>query len=464
VSHAVTWSSSGGTVTPTNLVGEATFTAPAASDYSITATSVANPGVSASLTVHVVLPGTSAHRFGTRLLGTDEAAARVALDPAGNIYVLGAVGCGQSCDTYVQKLDPAGNLGWRKVLDSGASDEPTALVHDASSASVILVGQTQGTLPAATPSSAGGYDAFVAKLDASDGHTLWTRQLGTSGDDGADGVVVDAQGLIYVVGHTAGSLGTDPKPGLVDAFLARLDSTGIVEDVRLYGSDANDAPRSIALAPPDGLYVVGSTEGSLDGAAPGGTDAFLARFERSTGDFSWAVQLRSGNSENEQAFDVTADTEGNALLTGFSSKSTFEGQTVSATTDAFVSKVSSQGDKIWTRVTLADAGTSADHLKGFGIVALPDGSTLIVGGDTGYTPQGGTNKAFIARFNAYGDRATWAPLRIASTLNAGFDALAIDSIGNVIAVGYTNATIDGVDFAGISAALVTTFGPSGEHP
>ena len=459
----VTWSSPAGGMLNAGSVS-ANFSATEPGDYPVRATSVGNPAVSATTTIHVELPGTSTHRFGTRLLGNDESAAGVAMDPAGNLYVLGGVACETSCDSYVQELDPTGRPGWRSTLDSGDSDEPTAIAFDPSSAAIIVVGQTQGTLPGATPSNAGGYDAFVAKLDAADGHPLWTRLIGTATDDGADGVAVDSQGEIYVVGHTSGTIGTDAKPGLVDVFLAHLDAAGTVQKVRLYGSTADDNPRSIALAPPDGLFVVGSTLGSLDGVAPGGTDAFLARFDRSTGAFSWVAQYRSAGAENQQAFAVTADSGGNALITGFSLPATFEGQTVSAASDAFVSKVSPEGNKIWTRLVLADAGTSTDHLKGFGIAALSEDSVVIAGTDTAYSSTGGTNKGFIARFGPSGDRATWAPLRITSTFNAGLDGLAVDPAGNIVAVGSTDSTIDGVDFAGPAATLITTFGPSGEHP
>jgi hypothetical protein len=48
-------------------------------------------------------------------------------------------------------------------------------------------------------------DLFLVKYDGS-GNKLWTRQLGTSGDDGASGVAVDASGNAFVAGYTYGGL------------------------------------------------------------------------------------------------------------------------------------------------------------------------------------------------------------------------------------------------------------------
>lgn len=69
----------------------------------------------------------------------------------------------------------------------------------------------------------GGSDAFLTEY-SSTGSLAWTTQLGTSSFDEARGVAVDSAGNTYITGETQGSLGgTNPSPGIDDAFLAKYE-------------------------------------------------------------------------------------------------------------------------------------------------------------------------------------------------------------------------------------------------
>jgi hypothetical protein len=50
----------------------------------------------------------------------------------------------------------------------------------------------------------GAYDAFLQARDL-DGQVLWSKQVGTSGNEIFLAVAVDAQGTAYGVGSTPGS-------------------------------------------------------------------------------------------------------------------------------------------------------------------------------------------------------------------------------------------------------------------
>ena len=58
----------------------------------------------------------------------------------------------------------------------------------------------------------GGYDIFLLKYNSS-GALLWTRQTGTTSDDGANGVTVSGDGFIYVTGYTPGALNDQVSAG-----------------------------------------------------------------------------------------------------------------------------------------------------------------------------------------------------------------------------------------------------------
>jgi hypothetical protein len=78
---------------------------------------------------------------------------------------------------------------------------------------------TQGTLPG--QSSAGGADAFVRKYDAA-GAEVWTRQFGTASGDFAYSVSVGSDGSVLVAGNTDGTLPGQSSAGSGDAFVMNL--------------------------------------------------------------------------------------------------------------------------------------------------------------------------------------------------------------------------------------------------
>ena len=65
-----------------------------------------------------------------------------------------------------------------------------------------------GAILEGAPQSAGGDDIFVAMLDSKSGEKLWTKQVGSSGDDRiarGGGIIADADGNAVVYGDTTGS-------------------------------------------------------------------------------------------------------------------------------------------------------------------------------------------------------------------------------------------------------------------
>src|SRR5690606_8652540 len=92
---------------------------------------------------------------------------------------------------------------------------------------------------------AGNYDAFLAKYDAS-GALQWKRQLGTPVDDRAHGVAVDGAGGVYIAGRTEGSLG-GPSAGNRDAFLAKYDAAGALQWTRQLGTSAGEYADGVAV-------------------------------------------------------------------------------------------------------------------------------------------------------------------------------------------------------------------------
>jgi len=223
----------------------------------------------------------------TRLFGilSRQQLSGVAADASG-VYVVGETGSvgavgvslgGQ--DAFVRKYDNDGNVLWTRQFGTGGHDQAFSVAADGSD--VYVAGLTTGTLPG---QAAGGCDnclvadAFVRKYDSS-GTELWTRQFGTSLNDSAGGVAVDATGL-YVTGKTDGTLPGQVSAGSTDAFVRKYDGVGTELWTHQFGTSASDEARGVS-ADVSGVYAAGETSGTLPGqVSAGGRDAYVIKLSQ----------------------------------------------------------------------------------------------------------------------------------------------------------------------------------------
>lgn len=169
---------------------------------------------------------------GTDWVGHEAAA----VDGSGNLYVAGySAGSwgapirehgGGTEDAFVFKLDASGGLLWNTFLGGGASDLGYALTVDADG-NAYASGRSYSSWGIPVHAYAGGTsDAFVAKLDTG-GVLLWHTFVGDTGSDCAYGVALDLAGALYVTGYSDANWGTPIRPyggGTADAIVAKLDS------------------------------------------------------------------------------------------------------------------------------------------------------------------------------------------------------------------------------------------------
>jgi hypothetical protein len=148
-------------------------------------------------------------------IGTNgrEVVAGVALDNAGNQYIVGATdgsfNGGASADNriFVARINANGSRGWVYELPLANG----SLLFDATTDDTHLyaVGRTLSALPGFT--SAGRWDAIILKLRLTDGALVASSQWGNAGLDGYGNVILDDAGNLYVSGQgsPAGESGTD---------------------------------------------------------------------------------------------------------------------------------------------------------------------------------------------------------------------------------------------------------------
>jgi hypothetical protein len=281
-----------------------------------------------------------------------DAAAAIALDPAGNAYVAGAststdfpgangprpVNRGLS-DAFVAKVNPAGSALLATRLLGGRGAEGASGVAVDSSGNVYLCGVTNSTdFPtsnAAQGGYRGGWDAFVTKLDPTGTLLLYSTFLGGSAPDGAASVVVDAGGNAYVAGATASpDMPTSSAfqaaygGGLLDGFVVKLASTGAFVYATYVGGSGDDRCYRAAVDGSGQAYVVGLTYSadfpSVEAAQPapgGGADAFVAALDASGTRLVFSTHLGGGGGDAATA--LALDASGRACVVGVTASSDF---------------------------------------------------------------------------------------------------------------------------------------------
>ena len=317
-------------------------------------------------------------RAWTRLLGTasDDEANGVALDAAGNLYVTGttrgalpgATSAGND-DAFLAKYNSLGQLQWIRQWGTPVGDYGTSVAVDGNG-QVLVAGYTYGGMDGNV--NAGAVDVFLVKWTA-EGAKSWTRQWGTTGNDYAYGVAVDAANAVFVGGNTFGALHGNQHQGNNDVFVTKHDTDGLRLWTRQLGTSGNDGANGVAVDPADGaVMLVGYTVGDLWGQGSlGGYDAFVARFS-ATGDTAWIRQ--HGTTENDY---------GNGLLVSAGvlyvvgrTDGPLDGAPPAGSGDAFISKWALAGTPTWSRKW----GTPAEDRL---LAVASDATARVIG--VGYT-------------------------------------------------------------------------------
>lgn len=374
----------------------------------------------------------------------DDGVERILTDRTGAVYVAGSTSgnlfgtnAGDE-DCYIAKYDNNGNLLWGKQFGSSNQDYISSVAVDSNN-NLIVVGGTSGNLFGAQggsgDSSSADGDAFVAKF-SSTGSLIWSKQLGTQQVDSADGVAVDSQNNIYVIGSTSGSLfGTNNGVGSSDVFLTKYDGDGNQLWSKQFGGSydtvkgsSEDLGEAIALDNQGNIYVGGMTDDLFD-PNTNGYDAFVAKLDPS-GNILWGKQF--GTEERDEVRSIRVDSTGDAYVAGdMNQKDDLDGDPNYDPGDGFVGKFDPNGSQLWMHQWSTPSGDSVGD-----VILDNQGNVYAIGGTEGslfgvYSGNGGD--AAIAKYDPNGN-VLWSNQY---STNGGFNSAAIDSQGNLFFAGGT---------------------------
>ncbi len=244
--------------------------------------------------------------------------------------------------------------------------------------------------------------------------------------------ISDGAGNSYVLGTTAGDLGTNLGSGRDDLFLTKLDDAGNTIWQRTLGSAGTATGAALSLAPDGSIVIAGTVGGSFDGSSSDG-DLLVARYD-SNGEERFTSVIRGAGADSASAVAVAADGH---IFVG--------GRAATGGGDAFITRLDASG-KIEERRSI-DSGVS-DSIKALAIGS--DGNLLAV------LSQNGTASLRSIAAGALGTDLASLSL---GTVDARTIAVAADGLiavgGASTSAGNRDGFVARID-AGLSGSAVTS--------
>jgi len=235
----------------------------------------------------------------------------------------GLVGTNGNSDAFLAKFDTNGTHQWSKNLGGVGFDGGTSVAKDASG-NLFLTGFFQNSVNfgGGALNSAGGNDIFVAKFNSLGTH-VWSKRLGAAGDDDGYALAVNAAGSVFVTGDFQGTVDFGGGPlnsaGSWDTFLAKYDASGVHQWSKRFGGTGIDSGNGLAL---DGAgqpvitgdYSAGADFGSGPFTSAGSDEIFLAKYT-ANGAPLWSGHF--GSATDDIGYGVAVDGPGNVYFTGY---------------------------------------------------------------------------------------------------------------------------------------------------
>jgi hypothetical protein len=197
-------------------------------------------------------------------------------------------------DMYIIKTDANGNVQWKKVFYREEEGNDVALaVQQLNDDGYIVGGFTQSS----------AWASYIIRTDAS-GNAIWSNIYpGAWQSECYDIQSTPDGGFIYT--GTESSFTTD-----TDVLLVKLNSNGILQWKKIYGTVDADQGESVSQLQDGGYVIAGMSAG---GGA--GYDMYFVR-TNSNGDLLWSTPI--GGSGDDRAFSVVSDQSGHHYVTGWS--------------------------------------------------------------------------------------------------------------------------------------------------
>jgi hypothetical protein len=371
--------------------------------------------------------------------------------------------------TYGQTLEWVDNYGGTE-WDSGRG------IAIDQSGNTYTIGAFKDTITFVTSNlnetfiSNGGNDIFIQKYN-SNGDLQWVKQIGGDAQDAANGITVDNNNNVIIVGEFTSTVDFDPGmntnlitsttlSGIYDAFVLKLDTDGDFVWVKIFAGTSSSSGTSVVTDNNNNIYTLGYYFDTVDFDPNAGTsnltsivyrDIFISKLTEN-GDYVWAETEGGSNFDRPKEikikgdflyicgeFQDVADLDPTAGIQNFTSNGGY---------DMFVQKIDLDGNYIWTK-TIGSASdidwAESVDIDGYGNVYLAGGFA-----DTlDFNPTGGgaieisagSSDSFVAKYDSNGN-FIW----VKTMQGPAFDQVMSINVSDIGDVYITGMFTDSVDF------------------
>jgi len=309
----------------------------------------------------------------------------------------------------------------------------------------------------------GSHDIVVTKIDAN-GTQAWTTTYGTNDQDIVNAISIDAAHNVYVSGNTNAAFDGFTNLGDHDIFISKLSSSGqnlwtkqlgSIDDTNATYIVQND--EAIAMVSDDDgtTYLLSEGQGRLGANTYyGGYDIYVTKIS-TNGDIIWTKQY--GSTSDDHAGDIVKDSNGNIYVSAQTSAS-FMGETKLGASDIVLMKLSGSGTLIWSK----QFGTDFyDYTKA---LSIDKNDSIYIAGVSSGTFENQTKIGFqdgyLIKFDTDGVQQ-WKQ-HFGTPESVEVSDMAIDNHSNIVITGYTEGSFLNAPNAGEEDAYLITYDSTGK--
>lgn len=355
---------------------------------------------------------------------------------------------------------------WAKKIGGIPNEESRCVTNDPSGNVIITGAFRSASIPVGAyrvynRATNGSSDVLVVKYNSS-GTVLWALGMGGTNNDVGRSVSCDAAGNIYVTGYFRSSyfnFGTDSLSNtsgtFADAFVAKINPSGVIQWACVVGGSRNDYGNSIAADRNGNTYISGYFNSdtlvvgndSLFNNGAGSTDMLTFKLNPS-GNKIWGRSIHGALDDQGQS--ICIGQSGDIFITGYYDSDTLftgSGYVINPNIlfdDFIVYRTDTAGNISWLRTY-----GSVDNDRAYGISSNSAGELYICGRygsptiaiDTitlTNTSNLLTADVFVSRLDPVNGNAIWAKT-CGGIDNDLAEGVSTDADGNVYTIGRFNS-------------------------
>jgi len=198
---------------------------------------------------------------------------------------------------------------------------------------ITVDGNGYAYITGSTNETGSGTEIVVMKFDLTSRTIVWAKTWGTSGMDAGNGITLDSNGNIYVVGTVYYASASS-----ADAVILKYDNNGNLLKTTYYDNGYNDRGKGIVYDHySNSIYITGISRGGvLDGL-----EVFVAKYDLNLNMIWDNTYDYTSGARPDGGLDIDVDSSGNIYITGgaYTGASSLE--------DILILKYDSSGNLLW---------------------------------------------------------------------------------------------------------------------